>query len=222
MRRTMLPVAPTQVAIETPPAKEMVAVIGILEGRPMKGREFGLNGVEPGGLGRQVDCFHVVAGAVVSRRAAVGRQVVHDEIDPQLDRVAGAQLGEARGDIAGRLAFADAADQTVRMDIIEGMQLFGACLAREGRPVPLRVPAAGPAHARQRPELQRAELVIADDHAALGPLGVQGQNALFLALNSGSRDFFQVLVRCQETPSRRSTWRSHSGPKDGHSRCLRA
>ncbi len=108
------------------------------------------------------------------------------------------------------------------MDIVEGMQLFGALLARKGGTVPLRVALAGPAHTRQRSQFQRAELVIADDHAALGPLGVEGQNALFLALNSGSPDFFQVLVRCQEIPSRRSTWRSHSGPKDGHSRCWRA
>jgi hypothetical protein len=103
------------------------------------------------------------------------------------------------------------------MDIVEGMQLFGALLASEGGTLPLRMAPAGPAHARQRPELQRAELVIADDHATLRPLGVRGQNALFWALNSGSPDFFQVLVRCQEIPSRRSTWRSHSGPKGGHS-----
>ena len=188
----------------------------------MQGGEFGLNRVEPGGLGWRVDGVHVVSGKEVSRRAAVGRQVVQDHVDAQLHRVAGTQLGEAGRDIARRLAFADPADQTVGMDIIEGMQLFGAFLAREGRAVPLRVAPAGPAHTRQRAEFQRAELIVADDHPTLRSLRVEGQNALFLALNSGSRDFFQVLVRCQETPSRRSTWRSHAGPNDGHSRCLRA
>lgn len=205
MRRAMLSVAPTQVAIQPPPANEMVAVIGILEGRRMQGSEFGLNRVEPGGLGRRVDGFHVVSGEEVSGRAAVGRQVVQDNVDPQLPGIAGAQLGKAGRDIAGGLAFADAADQAVGMHIVEGMQLFGALLTGESGAVTLRMAPAGPTHARQRPELQRAELVIADDHAVLGPLGVEGQNALFLALNSGSRDFFQVLVRCQETPSRRST-----------------
>lgn len=217
MCRTVLPVAPAQVAIEAPAADEMVAVIGILERRAMQGGELGLNCVKPRRLGRQVDRFHVVTGEEVLGRAAVGRQVVHDDIDPQLHWVAGTELGEASDDVTSRLAFADAADQTVSMDIIEGMQLFGALFAREGRAVPLRVLATGPTHARQRPEFQRAELVVADDHPTLGPLSVEAQNALFLALNSGSRDFFQVLVRCQEIPSRRSTWRSHSGPKAGHS-----
>ncbi len=87
----------------------------------MQSRELALNDIQPGGIGWQVDRFHIMAWEEIVRGAPVGREVVHDEIDPDLDRITGAELSKTGNDIARGFAFANATDQAVGMDIVEGM-----------------------------------------------------------------------------------------------------
>lgn len=186
----------------------------------MQGSELRLDGVEPRRVGGQVDGLHVVAGKEIVGRPDVGRQVVHDDKETQLPRIARPELGETGHDVSRGFALAHSPDQAVGMDIVESVQLLRALLARISRPVALGFATTRPAHAGHRTEFQGTQLVIADDGASFGTTGVERQNPLFLAANSGSSECFQVLVRCQEMPCRWSKRRSHSGLTAGNNLCL--
>lgn len=186
----------------------------------MHSGEFTLDSVEPRSVGGHVDSLHIVARKEIFGRTHVGGQIVHNDIEPQLDGVAGPELGETGHDVLRGFAFAHSPNQAVGMDIIEPMQLLRALVTRIGRSVALWLSPTCPAHAGQRPKLQRAKLVVANDDPVFGATGIQFKNPLFLALNSGSSECFQVLVCCQETSARWSKRRSHSGLTEGNNLCL--
>ena len=113
--------------------------------------------------------------------ADIGGQVIHHHVNAELPRIALSQSLETRHNIFRRLALTDTADQAVGVDIIEAVQLFNAALPSISGALTLWMSMACPAPARDRPEFQRPELIVTHDHAVLGSLGVQGQNALFFA-----------------------------------------
>ena len=186
----------------------------------MQGGELRLDGVEPGSVGGQVDGLHVVARKEIVGRPDIGRQVVHDDIDAQLHRIARPEMSETGHDVSRCFALAHSPDQAVGMDILEPVQLPRALLPRIGGPVALWFSTTRPAHSGHWAEFQRTQLVIADDDSAFRATGIERQNPLFLASNSGSSECFQVLVRCQETSSRWSNRRNHSGLTEGNNLCL--
>ena len=182
----------------------------------MQRREFAFDRVEPRRIGGQVDGLHIVAREEIVGGADVGRQVVHDDVEADLDGITRSELGKTGHNILRSLSFAHSPNQAVGMDIIECVQLLGALAACIRRPVPLWFSLAGPAHASQWAKFQRTELVVANDGAMLGTTGIQFKNPLFLALKSGSFDCFQVFVCCQETPARWSKRRNHSELTEGN------
>ncbi len=95
----------------------------------MKGGEFRFNRIEPRGLGRQVDRFHVMVREERLGRTDIRGQIIHHHIDANLDGIARPELGETGLDVVRRLALTDASDQAIGMHVIEAMQLFDAVLA---------------------------------------------------------------------------------------------
>jgi len=69
----MVSVPPAQVAIDASVTGEVVRVIGILECQGMSSYEFRLDGVEPGGISRQVDGLHVATSKEVVSGPPIGR-----------------------------------------------------------------------------------------------------------------------------------------------------
>ena len=136
--------------------------------------------------------------------------IPHD-IDTDLPGITIPQSRKASDNLLSGLALPHASHQAVSVHIVEAMQWFDAFLARVGRSMSFRFALGRPAPSGEGAEFQRAELIITDDRPALRTLRVKGQNTLFLRSQFGSCDCFQVLVGCQETPSRCSSRRHHSG-----------
>ena len=124
----------------------------------------------------------------------MGVEVVHHDVEPDGDGVAGAEPREDGEEVIDRLALPHLADETVGMDVIEGKELFRAFIAVVGCPEPLRMPDRCPAATGQRSQFERAALVEADDRAVVGAALVEVEDAVFFTSNSGSGDCFQVLV----------------------------
>ena len=190
-----LAVSPREVAGDAAAAALMVAVIGDVQCELLQRREVRFDGVEPAGVGGGEDRLHVVRLQVLPHRGvAVAAQVVHDEVQPYVVRVAGAQPAEDRQQVLMRLAFAHLADEAVGVHIVEGEQLFRALEPPIGRPETHRMSGRRPRASVERTQLQRAALVETDHRPIRRRRGVEVEDAVFFTSNSGSGDSFQVLL----------------------------
>lgn len=153
------------------------------------------DGVQPARVGRCVRGLNVVSGHKrLDSGVLVGVEVIHDHVEADLKRVAGAQSGEDGEEVIDGLAFAHLAHKAVSVDIVEGKQLFCAMQPPIGRPEPLRMANGRPASSSKRPQFKRATLVEADDSPTRGAAFVEVENAVFFDSNSGSGDCFHVFV----------------------------
>ena len=154
-----------------------------------------LDGVQPARVGRRVDGLDVVGGHECLQPGVLVRaQVIHHDVEANLQRVAGPQPREDREKILYGLALAHLADETVGVDVIEGEELLGAMQSPVRRPEALRMSDWRPAASRQGPQLERATLVEADDRPTFGTTFVEVEDGGFFDPNSGSGDCFQVFV----------------------------
>lgn len=151
----MFSITPTQIAVDAPPTYLMRLVIRVLDGSRVERRELGFDGVEPGGIGWQVNSLHIMTRKKFVGRADIRGQIIHHDVNAQLLRIAGPQTLETGDDISSRFALTDAPDQTVRMNIIEPVQLLDAVFAGVGRPMALRMSVTSPAPACHRAQFQR-------------------------------------------------------------------
>ncbi len=209
-----------QIAVDAAATRDMVAVVAADEGRPLERAEVRLDGVEPAGLGRGEDeaDAHPPADPQEARVVVHLPQVVEDDVE-RLARVARAQPAEGAGDLAHALALLEDAAEDVGVDVVEAEERLGAQRPAVGRAHPHRVSAARPAHASEGPELERAELVEADDRRALRAALVEGADARAFGPKSGSSECFQVRMRWGVRPSLRSSRRTHSSVKSGMRSC---
>lgn len=160
-----------------------------------------LDGVEPGRVGRRPSRLHVVAAHErVDVPLLVGGQVIHDDVEPQALRIAGAQTSH-RGENVGRcLPATHLSIEAVGVDIQEPKKLLGPMWPSVGcgQAVPLAL--ERPALALDGPQFQRPHLVVGYDAAILGAPRFEALDPFFLTTNSGSGDSFQVPVRWSVTP----------------------
>lgn len=173
----------------------MGGIVGPGDGELLERGEVRLDGVEPAGIGWREDGLDVVVGHErLELGMLVGVEVVHDDVEPGAQRIAGAQARKDGEKVLHRLAFAHLSDEAVGMDVVEGEELFGALEASVGRPESLGMALLGPALAVQRPQFERATLVEADDGPVFGCRVIEVENPVFFTSNSGSLDVFQVFV----------------------------
>ena len=154
-----------------------------------------LDRVQPARVGRGVNGLDVVGRHERSQAGVfVGVQVVHHDVEPEWQRIAGAQPGEDSEEVVDRLALAHLAHETISVDVVKAEKLLSAVEPPVGGPEALRVAHRRPAQAGQRPQFERPALVEADDRPALRTALVEVEDGVFFASNSGSGDCFQVLV----------------------------
>lgn len=170
-------------------------VVSAADGELLEWREVGLDRVQPTGVGRRVDRLDVVSGhECLQPSVLVGVEVVHDDVEPGVERIAGPQPGEDGEEVVDGLALAYLADEAVGVHIVEGEQLLRPRQPAVGRPEAPGLADPGPAATGQRSQFERAALVEADDRSAFRTALVEVEDAVFLTSNSGSGDCFQVLV----------------------------
>jgi hypothetical protein len=169
----MLLAAPKQVAIDAATAHQVGRVIRVFDRGPAEGRKFGFDRVQPRGIRRQVDGFHVVTGKELGGRTDIRREIVHDDVKAQWLGIAVAQPFETSHDIAGGLAFANTADQAVGMHVVKTVQLLDAPFPSVGGPMPLGMSLPSPTPAGDGAQFERTQLIVADDDPIGRPLGVE-------------------------------------------------
>lgn len=154
-----------------------------------------LDGVQPTGVGRRVDRLNVVLSHERLQASVLVRvEVIHHHVETDSQRVARAQPGEDGQKVLHGLALAHLADEAISVHVVEGEQLLRPLVAMVGGPEALGMPDRCPAAPGQRPQLERAALVEADDRTAFGAALVEVEHAVFFTSNSGSGDSFQVFV----------------------------
>lgn len=211
-----LSVAPCEVTGDPPATRAVVPIIGDLQRELLERREVGFDGVEPTGVGGSEDRLHVVTRQVLPHPlVTMGVEVVHDDVESGIGRVAGAQAAEGGQDIAVGLPLPHLADQAVGMHIVEGEELFRSLQPPVGGAKALGMAFGGPAAAVEGTQFQRTALVEADHRPVFGRRRVEVEDAVFFRSNSGSGDSFQVFVCWKETPSRRRSRRTHSSVMGG-------
>jgi len=154
-----------------------------------------LDGVEPTRVGRRVNGLYVVGSHEGAQAGVLVRiEVVHDEVEAEGRPIAGSQPRKNREQVIDRFPLAHLGHEAVGMDIVEGEQLLRPLEPPVGRPEALRMAHWRPAPSRQRPQLERAALVEADDGATFRAPLVEVEDSVFFTSNSGSGDCFQVFV----------------------------
>lgn len=153
------------------------------------------NGVQPTCVGRGVGGLDVVGSHEgLQAGVLVGVQVIHHDVETNLQGVAGPQPREDSEQVIDRFALAHLAHEAIAVDIVEGEQLLGAVEPPVGRPEALWMANGRPASSSKGPQFERATLVEADDGGTFGAAFVEVEDAVFFDSNSGSGDCFQVLV----------------------------
>lgn len=191
----LVPVAPGEVAGDAAAAVLMGRVVGAVDGELLERGEVGFDGIEPAGVGRRVGRLDVVVSHERSQTGVfVGVQVIHHHVKAGSHGIAGPQPREHGEQVFDGLALADLTDETIGMDVVEGQELLGPLISVIGGSEALGMACQRPAATGQRPQLERAALVEADDGTALRAALVEVEDAVFFASNSGSGDCFQVLV----------------------------
>src|SRR5262245_23912686 len=118
-------VAITQVTIDAPAARDMVAIVRAGEGGPIGDAEVRFDGIEPGRLSRgpyRLDMQAPEQGQE-ARMVVDVVQVIHDDEQPPA-RVARPQAAEGLAHLDDPLAPAEQAAETIGMDIVETQELL--------------------------------------------------------------------------------------------------
>lgn len=155
-----------------------------------------LDGVEPGRVGWRPGRLHVVAAHErINAPVLVGGQVIHDDVESQSLRIAGAQASHRGENIWRSLPATHLSVEAVGVDVQEAQELLGSVRPRvsRGQAVPLAF--ERPALAFDGPQFQRPHLVVGYDAAIPGAASLEPLDSFFLTTNSGSGDSFQVPVR---------------------------
>lgn len=113
----------------------------------------------------------------------VSREIVHHDIDAELNRITVPKALETDHNVLGSFALAHPSDQTITVYIIEAMQLFYPAFARIGCAMALRTLMPCPTPTGDWTQFEWSKLIITNDHAAFGALGIECQNTLFFDLN---------------------------------------
>ncbi len=189
-------VSPPEIA---PNRAHLFLVIGIIDTgqRELAQRgEMALDPVEPGGIRRGVDEFHVVRRRPILDLPPVMRgKVIKHNIKPFLLGIPGAKIFEKIKQRAPGLATFAVAQQQVLLEVERRKEHPRPLVAMVGRRQPSRFAALRPVTARIGPDLQRTELVQTNYPPVFRRMVVELLDSFFLASNSGSFDSFHVLVR---------------------------
>jgi len=191
----LVAVAPGEVAGDAPAAVFVRRVVGAADGEPLERPKVGLDSVQPARVGGRVDGLGVVGSHEgLQAGVLVGVEVVHYDVEADLQRVARPQPREDGEEVVDRLTLAHLADEAVGVDIVERQQLLGAVQPPIRRAEALGMADLRPAAPSQWSQFKRAALVEADDRPTCGAALVEVEDTVFFTSNSGSGDSFQVLV----------------------------
>lgn len=113
----------------------------------------------------------------------VSGEIIHHHIDAELHRITVPEALETDHNVFGSFALAHPSDQAITVYIIESMQLFYPAFARISRAMALRTLMPCPTPAGDGAQFEWSKLIITNDHAAVGALGIECQNTLFFDLN---------------------------------------
>jgi len=163
----------------------VVAVVGAVQREVAQGGELGLDAVEPAAVGRGVGDLDVarrgpVPDPAIDPGRQVGAEVVTDDRDSYFGRVEAAQVAAERQERGAVLRDFHMPVEPVPVQVIGGEEMAYSLGAPVGRAHPqprtplrilLRPSDSGPHPSRAGLEVQRPELVHAEDHGRFVGVG---------------------------------------------------
>jgi len=196
LKPTEFAVPIAKVPIHASPACRMVRVVRVGNGETAQHSELRLDQIKPrrfrGGPHR-LDAESAQQGE--ERRMVVDiAQIIHDD-EQAPPRITGPEPAKGLAHLADALAPPKHPIETVGVDVVEAEELLDAVPAMIGRAPAPRLPAAGPGHAADRPDFQRAPFVEADYGRARRALPIELTDAFFLRSKLGSEEVFHVRTR---------------------------
>jgi hypothetical protein len=176
-------VPPGDVAADPAGLLGVAGVIGAFQGEVAQRGELRLDPVQPGSIRRHIGQLDVVGRSpLADPRVVTGRQVravvVQHQAEPHPGRVQGPQVAQEHQELPTALARLDVPVEPVAAQVVGGQQVPYAVRAGGGRPPAARsrptAGAGGPVAAGVGLEVERAELVDADDDVGIADLDVDG------------------------------------------------
>jgi len=220
--RPDLAIPVSQVSVDPTATLDMLGIVGVPQGKALQDAELRFDQVQPRGFGRRPD--RMDAQALERReqpRVIVDVVEVVQNHEQTRARVASPQPLEGLDQIGHALALSKQTAQAVGMDVVEAEEHLRAFEAPVGGAHARGSALGSPGHATHRPEFERPPLVEADYRRARRPPMVELADAFFFLSKWGSREVFQVRMRCADSPSRRNSRRTHSSVTSGNSPWLR-